>query len=263
MANVLEAGGSRRLTIRPSLDESFEWFFTRYRYVEIWKKLSGPDSVSLTEYLSPREIDMVTRHILRKEPYAFRGDSLAVDDASDRLEAWQARNRFERFFAILLNGVRILGDPGLTEGLVRQRKEDLYRLAEHFDFAGGDVGSLARSFGRVLHSQRVEEALRVDSTALEAFRNDMQFQYAVLSFTHAVGVSMPGSITGTNAPVVEGTLARWKDFIGFSTIDDVEMWVESRVVNWWAIIITGFLMAGAAAVVVVGLFRMRARQVAR
>jgi hypothetical protein len=250
-AGIAETAGrekSGRLPIRSDLEESFAWFFTTYRYRETWGKLGDPDAVPLTGYLTEQEVQLINRHMLRREPIVSRSDSLVIDGTSDRIEAWQARNRFEKFFSILLDGVRTLHDPGLTEDLVRAKKEELSRHTEHFDFAGGNLDSLADSMGPVVGSSRVGDALEANRESVEAFKHDMRFMYAALSYSYTVRIIMPGSLTATNASLVEGAMASWGNFVTFTSIGDVEMWAESRAVHWWAVLLS-------AAVLVAGVWR--------
>ena len=54
-------------------------------------------------------------------------------------------------------------------------------------------------------------------------------------------VIMPGLILDTNAKDVEGNSVQWKFDYNRFLWEDYTMWVESRVVNRWAMILTGIL----------------------
>ena len=68
---------------------------------------------------------------------------------------------------------------------------------------------------------------------------------------------MPGLIIDTNAPTVEGNKVSWKDFSSMCYIEDFELWAVSRVVNGWAIVLTGALVLGSALLYIVGILRRR------
>jgi hypothetical protein len=72
-----------------------------------------------------------------------------------------------------------------------------------------------------------------------------------------VSVSMPGVITSTNARGVEGSTAKWEDFIIMSQFRDSDLVVESRSVNWWAVVLTGVLVGAMLLYLVIALVRRR------
>jgi hypothetical protein len=73
---------------------------------------------------------------------------------------------------------------------------------------------------------------------------------------YASVVEMPGIITDTNAPTVEGNKVTWRGFKSYE--GDFEMWVESRVVNWWSLVVTGLIMVLGIAGYSISLVRRRA-----
>jgi hypothetical protein len=60
---------------------------------------------------------------------------------------------------------------------------------------------------------------------------------------------------------VQGNTASWGDFIGFTYIDDYTLWVESSMVNWWAIGISGALLIAIAVLTVTALIRGKKKRV--
>ncbi len=64
-------------------------------------------------------------------------------------------------------------------------------------------------------------------------------------------VEMPGLITATNSAMLKGNQVRW-DFQPMSVmIRDYEMYVESRVVNYWAFILGGIVLLSLVVLLVI------------
>ena len=61
-------------------------------------------------------------------------------------------------------------------------------------------------------------------------------------------VVMPGVIIATNASEVRGTTVVWRFTHEHLALMDYPMHVESRVINLWAIIVTGLVVLSALAV---------------
>jgi hypothetical protein len=52
-------------------------------------------------------------------------------------------------------------------------------------------------------------------------------------------VEMPGLITGTNSEMLKGNQVSWDVHIEAFFVSDLVMYAESRVINYWAFILTG------------------------
>ena len=263
MARALEGIPGTTVRIIPRLDTRFNWFFTTYRYSETWRRLHAVDEIPLSEYVSAGEIAMFYRHELEKEPYATRGDSLALADAEDRYREWDARNWFEAYYKVFLAGVRDLGDPSLRPDSLAARKELLFRETRgRFGIISGDstvqeIDSMGAEFARVLKNPRALAAAEARREEIGALAAQQRFVESFAPYGYQVGVEMPGLITNTNANSVNGSLVIWKGFEGALYVADYDMWVESSVVNWWAIIISALLLIAAVVFAIVVIVRGR------
>ena len=70
---------------------------------------------------------------------------------------------------------------------------------------------------------------------------------------------MPGLITETNTRSIEGNTLTWKEFVGACYVIDYTMWARSRVINWWAVILTGGVVILLTGILLVGIVRRRSR----
>jgi hypothetical protein len=256
MNNSLKGTEGKTLGARVEFQRHFQWFFTTFRYSETWPNFNPFRAVPITDYISQAEIDYWVRHEMNKEPYSSKGDSLAMEDAGKRFEKWDDENLFADYFNAFLEGVRKLNDPSLTPKYVAGMKDELFKQSEKY-FKMKNMDTVTIVFGRVLKSRNVKKAVALNMQAFERLGEKRAFLEEITTNTYLNSVVMPGLITGTNAPTLEGNKASWKDYVKFGYFEDVTMWVESRVINWWAIIVTGVVIVALVVLFLTAILRRR------
>lgn len=258
----LAGGGSHDLDIEVSLEEDFGWFFSTIRYREHFGRYNRLPSVPITDYVSQQELDQFIMHEVEKKPFASKGDSLALDDASDRYEEWERRSKFEAFFQMVVRGARALNDPGLTPSKLEEQKEKIYeKCGKYFEdseyYKGMKLDTLVTQFEMIAGRNKVRNALRSIEAQYEEYVSEIEFQREVSANTYRVSATMPGIITNTNAGSIEGNTVTWSDFMVLTYFGEYDLTVESRVVNWWAIILTAVVVVGGGILFVVSAARRR------
>ncbi len=229
--------------VRAKLTKRFRWFFTSYRYDETWLRFNPFDTIPITDYLGSWELAQFYQHEVEKKPYATKGDSLAQESAGPRFEEWEARNLFDSYFRAFLDGVAKIQSRSLTVAGVKSQEDTLYKVAGKW-LKMNNIDTVASLFRRVLKNPVVPKAIAANEGAFTAMKSRMRFVNDVMGEKWEGRIVLPGLLTSTNAPGIEGSTAIWADFPHFAYIDDFDLWAESRVTNWWAIILTGILVAG-------------------
>jgi hypothetical protein len=259
MNKVLGGTFGRTLQYRFSLDKSFDWFFTVYRYKETTLPYAQYTSVPITDYLSLQELSLYTQDTLGDFEKHFpitRGDSLAMESLTPRVQEWEWRNRFEPIFSEFLNGVRILNHSSLTPGTVESAKESLYKKSEHA-LDKGKIDTLRMIFKAVLKTPLVDKAWDANIQGIEEVKRRLTFENLTNSHNYFTNVIMPGLIIGSNAKKIEGNTASWQDYKEFAHRFEYTMWVESRQVNWWAVIIALVVVISLMTLLVLSVLRRR------
>lgn len=238
------------LPVHVELERSFRWFVTDYRYKETYKRWNPFDNIPLTDFVSPTELEAAIRHEVDDEPYATKGDSLALSDVGDRFEQWETRNIFESFFALFLEGLRNLNDPRVKADAVAARKEEIFKALQE-PLHEGKFDTLTVILDRVLQTRLAGKALAANAEGYDLFEKQHDFKGAISANSYKVSIEMPGIITETNAKSIEGNTVHFSDFNQISYVMDYEMRVTSRVNNWWAVAVTAAVLAlGGVALVV-------------
>ncbi len=256
-----EAG--KTIETRVLLEKSFRWFTTSYRYSEVYNDFNQFDIVPLTGYATAEEADAVIRSGIAKDSTLPGYDSLALQAIEQRLEAWKTRNQFESYYTLLAEGVRRLNDPALPVDTLAARKEDLFarRIGHLFKDDGfyeeEKIAPINRELEKIFGRTRVARALALVKDEFRELRRKYEFQGEVALNRYVASVRMPGAITGTNAVSTEGSTATWSDFMPYCYVRDYELWVESRITNGWAIVVTAVVAAGGILLLILGRSRRR------
>lgn len=241
---------NKTLPVSIALEQDFLWFVTDYRYRETYGRWAPFDNVPLTDFVSQAELELARKHEVDDEPYNTRGDSLALADAGDRFEKWDARNIFESWFGTYLEGVKRTGDALLNPESVIGKKEELFEASRQ-PIGQDKFDTLSVIFGKVLKTRLWPKILGANKEAFDRLKARLDFRAAISANTYKVNIAMPGIITETNARSIEGNTVKFSDFMQLAYTGDYEMWVTSRTINWWAIIVTAVLIIGGAVAMVV------------
>jgi hypothetical protein len=239
-----------------SVDRSFRWFTTVYQYREHFPAVNLLRSVPLSDFLAPKEIEAYLQHEVQKQAFASPGDSLALEDASDRFEAWARRNEFEALFGAVRVGVARLNDPSFPAESLTVRKD---RLLEAYE-ALKDTGSVFDAEDFVRRSDEwmkrwkepvVRRAAAAARDSIDAIVARLAEMHRLTEFPHKSTVLMPGLLTSTNARSIDGSSARWEDYLVALYFQDYTLEAESVVTNWWAVAVTAIVAVGVPLVWIV------------
>lgn len=259
MNRALDGEVGTSLRFRGQLEQRFRWFFTDFVYRETCRQWNPFSQVPITQYVSPSEIDLWFQHEVKKQPYVTRGDSLALHGAEDRGGEWQMRSMFETYFSAFMKGVEMLHDSSLTPSIVLKRKETLFSVArQQVEHSPNRIDSLHALFAREFGPVPVKKIIALNAPAFDLYTQKVEFlEKMILVDGVKVSIEMPGLIVDTNAPSIQGNTVVWDDIRWYSYLQDFEMRVESRMVNWWAVIVTAVILLGIMALTVAGVLRRR------
>ncbi len=247
----------RGISVR--LEKKFRWFTTLFRYEEAWEQAYLFTKIPMSEYFSPEEISMLRAGDMKEHDSLMTGGQKRhAADLEKRGEEWLNRNSFEEVLAAFLDGVRRIDDPHLTTGNVEAARETLYAAMKgHFKAPLTESGPIVEVIESVLKDPAVPRALEAARPEIERYDRAVDFMERVQVPGQTLGVVMPGIITNTHGSSVEGNTVEWKDFKDNAFYEGFTMWAESRMVNWWAVVVAAVVLLGIGSLLVVGLVRRR------
>jgi len=234
-----------RITVR--LDKKFRWFVTYFDFRETWKKLNPFPPVPITNYLSPREMELHFQGVDEEEREIDMSrldfthvQQLPADTGSinERFEAWMIRSVFEAYFQVLVDAAGTLTDPDLKERALGRKETFFKAFIKEID-GDADAESLIRICAETLDHRDV---YAVSDQLREAYQR-VEHQYLrvtdALDDSYTATAVMPGLLIDANCDAVLGNEAEWTINPDRFLISDYEMTAESRVMNLWAVIVSG------------------------
>ena len=234
---------STRLRISPVIEKRFRWFFTYLTYKETYHVFCPYTLIPASRVLSEEEI--------RRISAGEENDTL-----KKKLDEWRGRNMYEGFYLALLHGARRLGDPTLLPDSIARRKEELFQVIQRDTTTKDDLDRTLVLIGRFFRSNAVLR-LRPELQIAWGQAEDMMKREESANGDYTNTVVMPGMVLDTNADEVKGTTVSWKFSADQFLLRDYPMWVESRVMNIWAVVLTGIVAIGLTIVLILLRFRSR------
>jgi len=223
---------SLQIGVQVGFEKRFRWFNTFYVYRENYFKSNPFQHYPVSDFLTGEEVEL----------YLMDEDTL---DLNDQVDLWMEKNIFEEFFQGLLVSCRMLGDSNLTEVQLIKNKDTLFNVIETANFEEDFPFEEhnAQKFLVLLEKVLVTKQLWNLEESLKSHLREMKRKYDFISTIHLDNfknrVTMPGLIISTNAENIEGNQVSWELRGTALFFKDYEMRVESRIVNPWALGVSG------------------------
>ena len=221
-----------------SMKRRFEWFYSYIDYRETFGKRDS-SLVLVTDFLTRDEAE---RYV--------RGDK--NDTLQQKIDLWNERVDFERFYRPLVAEAELRHDPEITPALLSEKKEYVFHYVLAAD-SGSKKSRKGTSDSSTKSIDSPKEVVRVLAQALGT-RAIVRFlpvveqvwarvEHEELNQKHADGwtcsLQIPGVLVETNSDNVEGNNLTWKFEWKQVNVGDYAMTATSRVANVWAFVVTG------------------------
>ena len=291
MREYAAAPGTTTVSVRVTLNKTFEWFYTYFDYSEVYTYHNLYKNVPVSEYLTKEEIEEY-QHGKEIEEYQttvapdgkgstaqLKSTEHAKQPFEEKVKEWRERNSFEELYRPIIAEIQRRNDPALPASLLNEKKEELFRdfmASDTSKKAGKDAGAKMKGTKKSPDdpvSEGADEALK---GLKQIFKTDAVLSLrpvikdaiaAVLAKDDAMkspdswvnSVQMPGLVLESNSRTVEGNTVTWKFKAGQVKVADYVMHAGSRVRNIWAYVVTGLVALVVVFLAVRTAFRRRAR----
>jgi hypothetical protein len=220
------------------MDKKFRWLFTFVTFSETFQSYNPFTFLPVDGYLSQQDLALLKAGV----------DSSELED---KVEQWMQRAAFEEIYHNIKQSALELHDPAINEEVFSHHKDELYHLiidsSENNDaLADKTVTFLNRIFKTTSFGQMKGSIQRY----FDEIEQSMYFIMEVGTDDYEANIIMPGAIIGTNADEIEGNKVSWKIHPMRFFVEDYDLWVESRIVNTWAIVVTVVVLIAMAVVLV-------------
>jgi hypothetical protein len=275
-----DKGSNRSLKRRADFSKSFKWFTTVFRYSETVEKVLTV-TCPASDFLSEEELAFFYLPDNIKADLKNGSDSLryrALSDTVDtKSENWMLTGIVRQYIEIFYN---LFGDhPGLTidkEEMSSKESEFVTLLYESEQDGGEDDATnhtaeeeedeeILQAIEKIEHEESIEVADDIELLVTAvlgkefyvSFKTEIDSALAVLETvtdpffsaqTYDMEIRMPGRIIATNGyadtnPESNGDGGiLWTVQGDYFFLETYEMWVESKISNYWAWIVTGIFV---------------------
>lgn len=209
------------------MDKRFRWFFTFFTFRETLGAFNPFNRLPIQDYLTDSEIEL----------YFADSDS---GDIKKKFEDWESKAIMEDFFQSLFDSLDRRNEPQLDPVRIKAHQDQIATalLSENGD---DKPENIARVIAKKVGIADPSVLTEIIKPIMDEINRKIDFTMDVRSNTYSNTVIMPGLLIDSSAPQIVGNSANWKINIGQFYHRDFTMMAESRVVNFWPIVITATL----------------------
>ncbi len=248
------------------LKKRFLWFNTYYSYTEIYRKSMQFNHYPVEEFIDSESLPffydenytydlqsdrLVHVRELEELPLLSAADSLRMAELEEevglRVIRFALKNWIEEYLNLLTQWLPSDNEHKGTD--ISKDKE----MAFNYLLDKERVGSFFFAIGREAY-QTVDSLLGIDGVSYEIIPTEELERFLHKSGAMISGYSsetqihnkviMPGSLLSTNADSISQNEVYWNFNEKYFFVEDYPFVVKSKVTNVWAIVLTGFIIAG-------------------
>jgi hypothetical protein len=236
----------RNLERNISVTKQFHFFFSYLTFREEYKSANPFTGLDYRDYLTEEDIRWYTEMKIPVTPT----DSVRVKAAEDKVTIYLIESALSEVESIMRDGIKRLNNPELNNTDISDYHDSIYKNFENWDFKeGDDFISLYRKWSGKEAFSLLND---LEPPIFDGFAKKMATLGKLLQIEgYTEEVEMPGLITGTNSVMLNGNRVKWEFQANCVLIRNYEMYVESRVINYWAFILAGVVLLTLVVLLVV------------
>lgn len=224
---------------QPELRKKFRWFFSYYEYNDLLLATNPFTKVDWKDYIPEEMIDLILLDEEEREADP-RYKEEEYKSLEKEFENYLLTSAFEEFYQLLLQTIEKNPQPSLNAEILKNKKAEIYQAAVD-EPNNDDLQAILKSIVPVLDSTALYEAYQQDQDPLDYFDKKLSLFNSSFDDNLVFTIRMPGLLINTNSSKIEGNSLTWDMDFFQAFFKDYPMKAESRVVNTWAFVVTGFL----------------------
>jgi hypothetical protein len=242
------------LNISYSLDKKFRWFYTYYLYKEVYPKIKTFDRVPLEKYMNNDEVSFWfngNKDLLK----GMNGVEMKeiVTDIESKFNNWIGNNLFDISYDLLLDNYNNLEGVNISrDRLISAKDSILVKYIKDFDLINNDPSFedlldkyFKTKFFSILFKQKENPVIKLyDNVFNKPFEHMQEYFGEEIDYR----LLMPGKILQANNGVLHDDTLVWKITAYRMVPGDFEISAQSRNVNIWAFVLSGFILLVAVGI---------------
>lgn len=243
---VNDTGWMKDLNRKVEVSKRFQFFYTYLTFRQGFSVKKPMLYLDTQDFLSHEEILMFSGHRALNNAK----DSAMWDSAEIKALDYFVTCAVAEIESELITGIKKLNIPELSADIV-----SIYHDSISAAINGTKIDTVGQIIDKYVEWSGNEKLVKLKEIEPPLFsvlnEKVMIFERILGMEQYTQVVEMPGLITRTNSPNLKGNEASW----GFKPVammfDGYEMYVESRVVNTWAFIISGLVLLSLVILIVI------------
>jgi len=239
----------RQLNRKVDISKRFMFFYSFITYKQVYKA-ANPIRLDYREYLNEEDILWVSEV---KTPQNKK-DSIRYDSAEARLDRYWAGALVDEITAELERGLSQLDDPELRGFDLSIYSDSI--AANVQGWSNGDFNVAIDALVTWSGNPRLADLHNIEPPVFQKLDNMNTFlEKLIFEEKYTLETEMPGLITETNSTMISGNTVSWDVAPLSFYFDDYEMYVESRVMNYWAFVLSGVVVLLLLIALIVKIFK--------
>jgi len=231
------------------ISKRFMFFYSFITYHQVYKA-ANPFSEDYHGYINEEDLLWISE----VKAALNRKDSIRIDSAYVSLDNYYKHVLVVEIIDALKKGLRQLNDPNLNNIDMAMYKDSI--AANAISWSSGKYENSIDALITWTGNSELARLHNIEPSIFEELEKKDDFADKVFfGNEYTLEVEMPGLITETNSTVMHGNTVSWTIGTMSFFFEDYEMYVESRVVNYWAFIVSGIVVLLLLIAVIVKIFR--------
>ena len=225
---------------KASLEKHFKWFFTFYKFKEVFPKYDKLKEFPIDSFLKKDEVLLYTSDNPKFSP-EMNGKEIRelLNDIEERKELWLEFNYFGAYYKIVQEDFPFTRNIPI-DTVLSAAKDSIYK--GNFD---RDPRYFLNCINQYFKKKEFSECKDTSELMmkLNMFKGEFERPFSEDIYYNLI---MPGKVVETNAKLTHGDTLRWKVDAYRFYFNDYEIKAESRVTNVWAFLVSGLFVLGVA-----------------
>jgi hypothetical protein len=241
---ALNARADTLFRIEANFTKQFRWFYTYIHYSETYKAIDRLTHIDASQYFTEEDYHFINRLPAEGAPISM-ADSLYAEMLNKKiLENYAMRGIFEDHMSFFLKKIDDYEmDPSWKDTL-EVHKEYLFDYIIKRDDIDEDFMLTVTDTLKIPYPiERLKEDFEPE---LDRIEKDLNFMSWAADGIFTNRIEMPWKVTDTNADSISGNTLIWQPAKLKYMIQDYTMYVSTRKMNYWTVILSALLVLGGA-----------------
>ncbi len=228
-----------------SLDKKFRWFYTYYKYKEVYPKIKTFDDIPFSKYMTNDEAsfwftgkpDLLT---------GMNGVEIReyIGDLENKYNSWFGHNLWNAEYKVLLQNYDLLDPKPVSKERLEQARDSVFEKNTSFNKNREMDLEMDKCLDDYFKTSTFSALWNTKKNPMKKFEDDMDSLGFIGYFTKSVDYKLllPGTVIEPNNAIVRGDTLEWKLTAYRMVYSDFEISAQSRKKNLWAFIFSGFIV---------------------